>query len=254
MFFMIETLNIINEISDYKTLEIKHLERYNFKKSDNAYLVKTGALLSFGENNFTQLLGEYDPIGFSEIILAQSKKLKYKILSDLELYSFSGSKIRDEVNNSHIVVKSIIKYSLARIFDNRKSNRHYLLEDQFIAKYHNIFRKLNYVRGDKIFICNQEPRGAYYIEKGSVAIITNNKKHLADLNTGETFGESALISGKLRNNTAIANCNTSLIEINSKTLKEQIDLETPLVKLSLLSVLKRLELTNKLRKTDDFRF
>ena len=105
---MIEPLKIINKISGYKTLEIKHLERYEFKKSDNAYLVKTGALLSFGNNNFTQLLGEYDPIGFSEVILAKTKQLKYKILSDLELYSFSGSKIRDEVNNSHVVVKSIL--------------------------------------------------------------------------------------------------------------------------------------------------
>ncbi len=251
---MIEILKILNEISSYRTLKIKHSERYDFKKSDNAYLVKTGALLSFGENNFTQLLGEYDPIGFSEIILAKSKKLKYKTLSDLELYSFSGSKIRDEVNNSHIVVKSIIKYSLARIFGNRNSKGHYLLEDQFVSKYHNIFRKLNFIQGDKIFICNQKPRGAYYIEKGSVAIITNNKKHLADLKAGETFGESALISGKLRNNTAIANSSTSLIEIKSKTLKGQIDLETPIVKLSLLSVLKRLELMNKLRMTDDFRF
>ncbi len=251
---MIEPLKIINKISGYKTLKIKHLERYEFKKSDNAYLVKTGALLSFGNNNFTQLLGEYDPIGFSEVILAKTKQLKYKILSDLELYSFSGPKIRDEVNNSHVVVKSIIKYSLARIFGNRNSKGHYLLEDHFVAKYHNIFRKLNFVQGDKIFICNQKPRGAYYIEKGSVAIITNNKRHLADLKAGETFGESALISGKLRNNNAIANCSTSLIEINARTLEEQIDRETPLVKLSLLSVLKRLELMNKLRMTDDFRF
>ena len=251
---MIEPLKIINEIGGYKTLQINHLERYDFKKSDNAYLVKTGALLSFGKNNFTQLLGEYDPIGFSEVILAKTKQLKYKILTDLELYSFSGSKIRDEVNNSHVVVKSIIKYSLARIFSNRNSKGHFLLEDHFVSKYHNIFRKLNFVQGDKIFICNQKPRGAYYIEKGSVAITTNNGRHLADLKAGETFGESALISGKLRNNSAIANSSTSLIEINSETLKGQIDIENPLVKLSLLSVLKRLELMNKLRMTDDFRF
>ena len=69
---MIEPLKIINEISGYKTLKLKHLERYDFKKSDNAYLVKTGALLSFGKKNFTQLLGKYDPIGFSEVILATS--------------------------------------------------------------------------------------------------------------------------------------------------------------------------------------
>ena len=45
---MIEPLKIINEIGGYKTLQINHLERDDFKKSDDAYLVKTGALLSFG--------------------------------------------------------------------------------------------------------------------------------------------------------------------------------------------------------------
>ena len=203
---MINASKILLEITDYNLINLSPNDHYNFEKSDNAYLIKKGSILSFGENNFTQLMGELDPVGFSEVILAREKSLKYKLLSDIELLSFSGIRIRQEVNNCDVVMKSIIKYSLARIFRNSKSKGHYLLEDEFITK----------------------------------------------LGEGETFDESALIIGKLRNNTAIAERDTLLIEINTEILDKRISKETPLVKLTLLSVLRRLELMNKLRMPSDF--
>ena len=249
---MITANKILEEINDYNLIKLNLDDHYNFEKSDNAYLIKSGSMLSFGENNFTQLMGEYDPVGFSEVILARKKSLRYKLLSDIELLSFSGMKIRKEVNNCDVVMKSIIKYSLARIFRNSKSKGNYLLEDEFITKYHNFFRKFQYTKGDQIFVCDQEPRGMYFIDKGSVSIFTKSDKFITTLGQGETFGESALISGKLRNNTAIAECDTLLIEVSSETLDKRISKETPLVKLTLLSVLRRLELMNKLRMPSDF--
>ena len=63
------------------------------------------------------------------MILAREKSLKYKLFSDIELLSFSGKRIRQEVNNCDVVMKSIIKYSLARIFGDSRSKGHYLVED-----------------------------------------------------------------------------------------------------------------------------
>ena len=249
---MISANKILKEINDYNLVKLNLDDNYNFEKSDNAYLIKKGSILSFGDNNFTQLMGEHDPVGFSEVILAKKKLLKYKLLTDIELFSFSGIRIRKEVNNCDVVMKSIIKYSLARIFGNSKSKGHYLLEDEFITKYQNFFRKFQYVKGDQIFVCDQEPRGMYFIEKGSVSLYTKNDKFITKLVESESFGESALISGKLRNNTAIAECDTLLIEVNSEILDKRIAKETPLVKLTLLSILRRLELMNKLRMPSDF--
>ena len=44
----------------------------------------------------------------------------------------------------------------------------------------------------------------------------------------------------------------SIIEVNSEILDKRIAKETPLVKLTLLSILRRLELMNKLRMPSDF--
>ena len=249
---MLETKNILKEIKEYNHIKVQNNDNYNFKHSDNAYLIYKGSILSYGDNNFTQLLGELDPVGFAEIILARKKILRYKILSDLELLSFSGFKIRDEVNKSNVVVKSIIKYSLARIFGNSKSKVHYLFEDEFISKHLNFFKRYNFVKGDKIFIYGQPPRGMYFIEKGSVSLYTKNDKFLSSLTKSESFGESALISGKLRTNNVVADTDTQLIEVSTEILDEKISVESPLVKLTLLSVLRRLELMNKLRMPNDF--
>ena len=244
---MLDAKKILKEIKEFNSIKIRDTDNYDFKNSDNAYLINKGSVLIYGDNNSTLTFGELDPIGFAEVILARTKHLKYKITSDLDILSFSGFKIRKEVNNCQVVVKSIIKYSLGRIFGNSKSKGHYLLEDEFISKNHDLFNRMHHVKGDQIFVNDQEPRGMYFVEKGSVSLFDKKGKFLASLGKSETFGESALISGKLRNNTAIADTDTQLIEISSEILDAQIAIESPLVKLSLLSILRRLELMNKLR-------
>ena len=72
------------------------------------------------EKGITQLLNKNDPIGFAESILTKQKTLKYKRLTDIVLLEFDAKKIRNAINNSDIVIKAIIKYSLARIFLLRK--------------------------------------------------------------------------------------------------------------------------------------
>ena len=42
------------------------------------YIIKSGELLSYGANKFTQLLKTNDPIGVAETILGRSNELKYR--------------------------------------------------------------------------------------------------------------------------------------------------------------------------------
>ena len=238
--------------SSYIHLKVKQSEDFDFNCGDYAYFIEKGSVLSIGEKKLTQLLKEGDPIGFAEIILAKKKFLNYRRASDLELIRFNGDILRKEVNKSHIVVKSIIKYSLARIYGQSMSRSHFLLEDEYIIKNRQFFRKLNFRKDDKIFIANQPARGMYYIEQGSVSLFTKNNRKLADLIKSESFGESSLITGQNRNNTAIANTQTSLVEISSENLLKQISIEKSIVQLVLYCVLKRLEIMNKLRLADDF--
>ena len=117
---------------DYREIKIKEKEHFDFNKEDEAYLIKAGEILSYGDRNLTQLMGKYDPIGFCETILARKKVLRYRRISDLHLLGFNGPKIRKDINDSHVVVKSIIQYSLSRIFENSKSKSHQLFEEGFI--------------------------------------------------------------------------------------------------------------------------
>ena len=102
---MINTNKILWEITDYNLIKLILNDHYNFEKSENAYLIKKRSILSFGENNFTWLMWKLNLVGFSEVILAREKSLKYKLFSDIELLSFSGKRIRQEVNNCDVVIK-----------------------------------------------------------------------------------------------------------------------------------------------------
>ena len=136
---------------DYREIKIKEKEDFDFNKEDEAYLIKAGEILSYGERNLTQLMGKYDPIGFCETILARKKVLRFRRISDLDLLGFNGSKIRKDINDSHVVVKSIIQYSLSRIFENSKSKSHQLFEEGFIHQNIKYLKTMKFSKGDKVF-------------------------------------------------------------------------------------------------------
>ena len=80
------------------------------------YIIKSGEILSYGANKFTQLLKTNDPIGVAETILGRENELKYRRYKKVDLYSLVGDPIRSQINSAGALAKSIIKYSLRRIF------------------------------------------------------------------------------------------------------------------------------------------
>tara|TARA_B100000700_G_C14945776_1_gene809096 strand:+ start:682 stop:1431 length:750 start_codon:yes stop_codon:yes gene_type:complete len=235
---------------DCREIKIEGNEDFDFNKEDEAYLITAGEILSYGDRNLTQLMGKYDPIGFCEAILARRKELRYRRISDLDLLGFKGSEIRKDVNGSHVVVKSIIQYSLSRIFENSKSKSHQLFEEGFIHQNLKYLKTVKFFDGDKIFGAGQFARFMYFIERGKVQLFNRNNKEIKKLSKGESFGESALLMGQPREISAISEGKTILQAIDAETLGPEIDKGSPLVQLALLSVLKRLELMNKLRAAD----
>ena len=91
----------------------------------------------------------------------------------------------------------------------------------------------------------------YFIDRGAVQLFTKKGKKLKSLSNGESFGESALLAGRLRNNAAFSIGTTILQAIDAHALGKEIDREPAIVQLALLSVLKRLELMNKLNAADE---
>ena len=122
-----------------------------FSQKKEAFLIKKGEVLSYGKRNLTQLLGPNDPIGFASSILARDHTLRYQSIR-LKLLGFSGSQIRDEVNSSGVTIKSLIQYSLSRIFENKKSKSHQLFEEVYPYKKYKIFANFKkFDDGDRVF-------------------------------------------------------------------------------------------------------
>ena len=114
---MLSVSKLLKLVDDQsKHIKVALDEDFDFHEKDDAYLIIDGEILSYGDRNLTQVLSKHDPIGFAEAILARKKVLKYRRITDLELLAIPGFKLREDVNSSHVVVKSIIKYSLCRIF------------------------------------------------------------------------------------------------------------------------------------------
>ena len=88
----------------------------DFDCRNACYIIKKGELLSYGKNKFTQLLNASDPIGVAETILGRPNELKYRRHKKVELYCLAGDPVRRQINNAGPLAKSIIKYSLRRIF------------------------------------------------------------------------------------------------------------------------------------------
>lgn len=87
----------------------------------------------------------------------------------------------------------------------------------------------------------------FFIEKGSIQIVSKSAKIIANLNGGECFGEAALLNNRTRNYTAIAQKESTLLVIEESIVDRELSKDPPLVRLSVLVLLKRLELMNKMR-------
>ena len=252
---MLSIKNLISKLnSQPKEITVKKEDNFDFNDKNKAYLLLSGEIISYGERNYTQLLKKNDPIGFAESILTKQKILKYKRLTDVILLEFKAKEIREAVNKSNIAVKAIIKYSLARIFSRSKSSRksHYLFEEEFVQKNWKLLDTKTYSEEAIIFSHGNPANNMFFIEKGNVRLVNKENKLIKILNSGESFGEIALIRGRKRLNSAISIGDTILMVIKSEMISKLIKNENSLVQLSLISLAKKLEILNGIRSIDHY--
>ena len=222
---------ILNLNFQPKEITVKKEDNFDFNDKNKAYLLLSGEIISYGERNYTQLLKKNDPIGFAESILTKQKILKYKRLTNVILLEFKAKEIREAVNKSNIAVKAIIKYSLARIFSTSKSSRksHYLFEEELVQKNWKILDTKTYSEEAIIFSHGNPANNMLFIEKGNVRLVNKENKLIKILNSGESFGEIALIRGRKRLNSAISIGDTILMVIKSEMISKLIKNENSLV-------------------------
>ena len=226
---------------------------FDFNEGDFAFIIIEGSVLAYNKKNLTQTFSTGDPIGFAEAIAARAKNLRFKILTDLKLKKFSGVDIRKNANSADVVSRTIIKYSLSRIFDFKTRSTSTIFEEIFLEKNFKSLRRSTHEEGGLIFRINDSANAMYFLEKGTVGLYSENNKKVAELKSGECFGEAALLHTRRRNYSAIAQTRTNLVVIERTLLKKELAKDPPVVCLSVILLLKRLELMNRMNWADDFK-
>ena len=251
---MITLTKLLGEFNGEDNLvKIGVKDSFDFTSKDQVFLIESGSVLVYGEKDpktgvtATQTFGTHDPIGFAEAIASREVQLDFKALTDLTLVRFDGAKLRKQVNTANIFSKTIIKYSLARIFNIKRSTNNFAFEDDFINKKDKLFSRIKFAQDQIIFSAGSDSKKMFFIEKGSIQIVSKSAKIIANLNGGECFGEAALLNNRTRNYTAIAQKESTLLVIEESIVDRELSKDPPLVRLSVLVLLKRLELMNKMR-------
>ena len=92
----------------------------------------------------------------------------------------------------------------------------------------------------------------FFIEKGKVKLLSEENKLIKVLNSGESFGEIALLRGRKRYNSAISVGHTILKVIKGSMISKLINEENSLVQLAIISLAKKLEIINGIRSIDHY--
>ena len=243
----LETILSKLETNDFSELFIDSNEDFDFNSRNKCYLVKEGEMLAYGEKNFTHKLRIDDPIRIAESIYGKSNILGYRRLSDVSLIAFDAKKMRDEVNSSRAMTKSIIKYSLNRIFNIGSTKVPYYFEDDFLYKFSDKMRSIEIDAGSVLFGHGASATKMYFVEKGLIKLSQESGNEIALIGKTECFGESAVLQSSSRSLTAEVVEDAKLIVIDAELIESELQQETGLVQIAIFGVLRRLEFMNILR-------
>ena len=115
---------------------------FDFNAKDRAIVIEQGELLVVGQKDpktgraGRQIFKDEDPIGVAESIASRVSDYDFNINTDMRLRVFDGAILRSHVNAAGVFARTIVRYSLKRIFDDAKKDAKasIIFEDEFIYK------------------------------------------------------------------------------------------------------------------------
>lgn len=253
---MISVQELTEQLQSYsKIMNVSANAYFDFKPKEQAIIVERGELMIIGPKDpktgrsGRQIFQENDPIGFAESIAMAETAYECNVLSDLQIRVFEGAEIRNFANKAGVFSRTIIRYSLGRIFDGMRkdSKASIVFEDEFIFKNYDDLQKVEIASGTEIFKAGADADKMYFIESGSVAVNTAQNKLITTLGAGDCFGEAALLGEDVRNATINTETDVSLVAIEKTRAETELREGHPMTQLATLMLLKQLGLMNQLR-------
>ena len=232
---------------DYTIHELKKEHLLKNTDHDECYIIQEGSVLARDAKGKTFTLEPGAPIGFVEALVSRPYDLDYFLKEDTKVFAFKSSNLRKAFVTSSSLARGMIKYSLDRVFQNKKSKTYHLIDDGFLSKQEVKFPIKDYSDDETIFMRNQKPKFFFYVEEGKVQLVSKLDKVIATFNPGDSFGEMALFTDRVRSATAKSVGNTTLHAVGVDFIKEYFEKEDILVKFVLICILERLRAMNNLR-------
>ena len=144
--------------------------------------------------------------------------------------------------------KTIIKYTISRRTGQSRDFASFAFEEKFFDDNYKLLSRRVSTQNHVIVPIGEPAARLFFIDSGSVRIISGENKLIADLGARSCFGKSAFFNAGLCTHKVIAASETLLLAIPGEKLAVEINQEPPIVSLIALLLIKRLEVMNTLKE------
>ena len=238
------TLKILNEMG--REIEIGKLNDSMISKGaplNACYCILEGYVRYYDSLTNEYLLGEGSLIGAAEVLAPNKIHFDYRTEGYVKVAIIDFSIIKSAIDNLRPLTRGIIKYTHDRVMGQKERSSHHLVDDQFINQLSR-FNHFNIKEGEVLFEAGDKSDTFFYISDGSMNVIDENGKVLANLTSGQSFGEIAALTGMPRTAKLVAKTETDLFEVRSSDVARELSFEPPVIKLIVRGIINQLIINN----------
>ena len=238
------TLKILNEMG--REIEIGKLNDSMISKGtplDACYCILEGRVRYYDALTNEYLLGEGSMIGAAEVLAPNKIHFDYRTEGYVKVAIIDFSIIKAAIDKLRPLTRGIIKYTHDRVMGQKERSSHHLVDDQFINQLDR-FNHFNIKEGEVLFDAGDKSDTFFYISEGSMNVVDANGKVLANLTSGQSFGEIAALTGMPRTARLVAQTETDLFEVRSSDVARELSFEPPVIKLIVRGIINQLIINN----------
>ncbi|ERL47331.1 6-phosphogluconolactonase protein [Candidatus Micropelagos thuwalensis] len=239
-----ETLKILNEMG--REIEIGKLNDSMISKGtplNACYCILEGRVRYYDSFTNEYLLGEGSMIGAAEVLAPNKIHFDYRTEGYVKVAIIDFGIIKSAIDNLRPLTRGIIKYTHDRIMGQKERSSHHLVDDRFINQLDR-YNHFNIKEGEILFDVGDKSDTFFYISEGSMNVVDETGKVLANLTSGQSFGEIAALTSMPRTARLVAKTDTDLFEVRSKDVSRELSFEPPVIKLIVRGIINQLIINN----------
>lgn len=238
------TLKILNEMG--REIEIGKLNDSMISKGtplNACYCILEGRVRYYDALTNEYLLGEGSLIGAAEVLAPNKIHFDYRTEGYVKVAIIDFSIIKSAIDKLRPLTRGIIKYTHDRVMGQKERSSHHLVDDQFINQLDR-YNHFNLKEGEVLFDAGDKSDTFFYISDGSMNVVDENGKVLANLTSGQSFGEISALTGMPRTAKLVAKTETDLFEVRSSDVARELSFEPPVIKLIVRGIINQLIINN----------